>query len=465
MKKEIAKNCILSLLIFICVFLFYKIWFSEKLWSSDYNFFAALWGNSQNFSDTSSSIEDILTPKNIIFSGGGKRFVSTKGEADFEDYYSEVKEVLGKISEKNSKYTETSEEEMISAIKSASVLVDFGTVFGGEIGSFLGTYFPTGQMKEVVISLSDSALGKPVVFVPDRSDGTIYKTAVDMPLASLSEKLLSHLDKNSSGNLPFAFELGFHQSKQTEESEISQDILLNANLLIGLAEVEAPEISVTPPENTDLPASQANLLLRQFGMDKTSARKYIDANDDILFAEAGATLRISPSGMLEYMAQSEGPVIYDPSSKDALSVAVGNIFSYIRRIIRSFDTNTPALQISSDLVNLSNNTEEVTINIDYYINSIPVMAWDNRHAITVTLKNGRLVSYTQQVCNLETEENRLYAGNMLQAVDGLYVTLPEGTKATVSDLFVAYTGEDTLSWCAHLEGDEKLIVIDGEGAN
>ena len=54
---------------------------------------------------------------------------------------------------------------------------------------------------------------------------------------------------------------------------------------------------------------------------------------------------------------------------------------------------------------------------------------------------------------------------MLQAVDGLYVTLPEGTKATVSDLFVAYTEENTLSWCARMENDENLIIIGGEGAD
>lgn len=463
-KKEIAKNVILSLLICVCVFLFYKIWFSEKLWSSDYNFFASLWGNSQNLSDTSSSIEDILTPKNIIFSGGGKRFVSTKGEADFDGYYAEVKEILGKISEKTSKFTTATEEEMLAAIKSTSVAVDFGTVFGGEIGGYLGTYFPAKQLKEVVISLSDAALGKPVIYIRDRADGAIYKTSADMPLAQLTEKMSAHLEKKASGNLPFAFELGFHQSKQTEESEISQDILLNSNILIGLAEVEAPAISVSAPEDIELTTSGTSLLLRQFGMNRTSARKYIEANDAVLYVDSGATLKISPSGTLEYTSQNEGPVIYDPSSKDALPVAVGNIFSFIRRIIREFDTKTPPLQISSDLVNLSSNTQEVTINIDYYINSIPVMAWENRHAITVTLKNGRLVSYTQQVCNLETADEMLYAGNMLQAVDGLYVTLPEGTKATVSDLFVAYTEENTLSWCARMEGDENLIIIDGEGA-
>ncbi|MBR5587037.1 MAG: hypothetical protein IKW02_03650 [Clostridia bacterium] len=415
-------------------------------------------------SDTSSSIEDILTPKNIIFSGGGKRFVSTKGDADFDGYYAEVKEILGKVSEKTSKFTLTTEDEMLSAIKSTSVSVDFGTVFGGEIGGYIGTYFPAKQLKEVVISLSDSALGKPVVYIRDRADGEIYKTAVDVPLAQFAETVLAHLEKHSSGNLPFAFELGFHMSKQTEESEISQDILLNSNILIGLTDVEAPEISVSAPKNTGLTSSQASLILRQFGMDKTSARKYIETNDAIIYVDGGATLKISPTGTLEYTAQTEGPEIYNPSSKDALPVAVGNIFSYIRRIIREFDTNTPPLQISSDLVNLSDNTEEVTINIDYYINSIPVMAWENKHAITVTMKNGKLVSYTQQVCDLETQEEMLSAGNMLQAVDGLYETLPEGTKATVSDLFVAYTAEDTLSWCARLDSDDSLIIIDREGA-
>lgn len=463
MKKEIVKNCILSLLIFVCVFLFYKIWFSEKLWSSDYNFFTVLWGGSPTTADTSSSIEDILRPKRIIFSGGGKRFVSTKGEDSFEDYYGEVKSVLSKISENDSKFIDSTEDEMISAIKSSSVIVDFGTVFGGEIGTFLGTYFPCERVKDVVISLNDSALGRPVVYIRDQATGKVLKTTVDMPLDSLLSNVAGHLQQNALGNIPFAFELGFNKSKLTADSEISQDILLDSNILMRLSAESAPGIIIAPPKDTDISSSQLTSLLRQFGMNKSSAKKYIETNDSVIYVSGGSTLKISPSGTLEYSSGSEGPVIYDPSSENALPSAVGNIFSYVRAVFRSFDINSPALQISSDLVNLSNNTQQVTITIDYYVNSVPVMAWENSHAITVTLKNGRLVSYKQQVCDITTTDEVLAADNMLQAVDKLYTTLPAGSKATVSDLFVAYTDEKNISWCAKLNGSDELIFI-GKGA-
>lgn len=463
MKKEIAKNCILSLLIFVCVFLFYKIWFSEKLWSSDYNFFAILWGNSQISADTSSSIEDILRPQKLIYSGGGKRFVSTKGDAEFEDYYDEIKKVLGKITQKDSKFTTANEEELLSAIKTSSVIVDFGTVFGGEIGKFLGTYLPCDQVRDVVISLNDLALGKPVIYIFDRANGKILKTSVDVPLADLKASFSEHIEKNAEGSIPFAFELGFNKSKVTENSEISQDILLNSNILIGLNDISAPGIVITPPTSIDLSSSQANMLLRQFNMKKSSARKYIESNDNLLYAEGDATLKISPAGKLEYTAVTSGPMVYDPNSENALSTAAGNIFTYVRTVFRCFDIDAPELQISSDLVNLSKNTEEITINIDYYLNSIPVMAWDGTHAITVTLKNGRLVSYSQQVCMVDSTDTLLTTGNMLKAVDGLYATLPQGSKVTVSDLFVVYTKENILSWCAKLSGQDELIIIGGEG--
>ena len=92
------------------------------------------------------------------------------------------------------------------------------------------------------------------------------------------------------------------------------------------------------------------------------------------------------------------------------------------------------------------------------------MAWDNRHAISVTVKNGRLVSYKQQVCTLSKKDGVLSAGNMLGAVDSLYEVLPleEEETVTVSDIFVAYTGEDSLSWCAKIEGSDHLIVINKE---
>lgn len=464
MKKEAFKNCILSLLIFVCVFLFYKIWFSEKLWSSDYNFFAVLWGNSQTETDASSSIEDILRPQKLIFSGGGKRFVSTKSDVDFEKHYEDVKGVLGKISQKNSKFNPATEDEILSAIKSSSVIVDFGTVFGGEIGKFLGTYLPCEQVRDVVISLNDSALGKPVVFIKDYANNEIVKTTVDLPLPEIASTFLTHLSEHKGENLPFAFELGFNKSKQTEDSEISQDILLNSNILIGLTDISANGIDIQPPQTVDLPSSQTNSLLRQFNMNKTSARKYIESNDALLYTDGGSTLKISPSGMLNYTSESDGPVIYDPTSQNALSSAVGNIFTYVRTVFRCFDITPPALQISSDLVNLSNNNEEITINIDYYINSIPVMAWDSSHAITVNLKNGRLLSYKQQVCNIGTTDETLMTGNMLKAVDGLYTTLPVGSKVTVSDIFVVYTKENALSWCAKLSDQEKLIIIN-EGGN
>lgn len=463
MKKEIVKNSILTLLIFICVFLFYKIWFSEKLWSSDYNFFAALWGGLPIAADTSSSVEDILQPKTIIFSGGGKRFVSTKGESGFEDYYDEVKSVLEKVTEKT-KFADSTEEEMISAIKASSVTVDFGTVFGGETGAFLGTYFPCDHVRDVVISLNDTALGKPVVFIRDHASGRVFKAVADLPLDKLSKSVSDHILENSGGNIPFAFELGFNKSDITEGSEISQKILLKSNILIGLTDVTVPAINVTPPTDTDLSASKLNTLLRQFGIQRSTARKYIETNDDVLFVGSGATLKISKSGTLEYSAETEGPVIYDASSKNAIPSAVGNIFSYVRTVFRSFELSSPTLQISSDLVNLSDAAEEITIYIDYYLDSIPVMAWDNGHAISITVKNGRLVSYKQQVCTVSKAGRMLAAGNMLQAVDGIYTAHPlkEGETVTVSDIFVAYTGENNISWCAKIDGSDQLIVINKE---
>ncbi len=460
MKKEIVKSSILTLLIFICIFLFYKIWFSEKLWSSDYNFFAALWGGQPISVDTSSSVEDILQPKNIIFSGGGKRFVSAKGEKDFERYYNEVKSVLGKINEKT-KFTDSTEEEMLSAVKSSSVTVDFGTVFSGETGVFLGTYFPCDRVRDVVISLNDNSLGKPVVFIRDQADGMVYKAVADTPLDKISKSVTEHLAQNFSGNIPFAFELGFNKSDITEGSEISQNILLNSNILIGLTDISVPNVKISPPADMDLAASKLNTLLRQFGIERSSARKYIETNDDILYIGGGSTLKISPSGLLEYLSENGGPVIYDASSKNALSSAVGNIFSYVRTVFRCFDLSSPALQISSDLINLSEGSGEITIYIDYYLDSIPVMAWDNNHAISITIKNGRLISYKQRICTISVADGVVTTGNMLQAVDGLYAKLPleEGQTATVSDIFVAYTAENEISWCAKLTGSDNLIVI------
>jgi len=458
-KKEIVKNIVLSLLIVVCAFLFFKIWFSEKLWSSDYNFFAVLWGNSQLEEDNSSTIEDILQPKKIIFSAGGKRFVSTKGESGFENYYGDVKSVLEKVSQK-SKFSDSSDEELLSAIKASSIIVDFGTVFGGEIGSYLGTYFPCRQVKDVVISLSETAVGKPLLFIRDLSDGKVYKTSVDMPLDELKTIVLGHLSANSGVNIPFAFELGFNSSKVSEDSEITQNILLNSSILIGLSDINASSINIEPPQTTNIPSSDTNTLLRRFDIDRSTARKYIEANDDVLYISSNSTLKISPSGTLEYTALSDGPVIYDPSSGSALPSAVGNIFSYVRTVFRSFGLTPPALQISSSLVNLWDNTEEITINIDYYLDSIPVMAWENGHAISVTLKNGRLVSYKQQVCSISAQSENLTAGNMLRAVDGLYLKLTNSDVVTVSDIFVAYTGENSISWCARLEGSDDIIVID-----
>ena len=103
-----------------------------------------------------------------------------------------------------------------------------------------------------------------------------------------------------------------------------------------------------------------------------------------------------------------------------------------------------------------------TSNIDYYMDSVPVMAWENSHAITVTLKNGRLASYRQQLCSINRSGDMLNAGNMLKAVDNLYLSLSDSTTdvITVSDIFVAYTGENNISWCAKIDGMDSLIVLD-----
>lgn len=456
MKKETVKTAILSLLICLCVFLFSKIWFSEKLWSSDYNFFAFLTGKTEKQADTSSTIEDILQPKQIVFSYGGKRFVTVRSDNIFEDYYENLKTVLSKISE-DSTFTTAHEQELLSAIKSASAVIDFGTVFGGEVGDLLNTYFPCQQVKDVVISFNDAVLGKPVVYMKDHADGTIYKTTVDMQFSSLLESLAQYVDEGSSQNTPYAFELGFNQSKQSENSEIAQDIILDSNILIDLSGANAYDIKTIPVDASKLSSSQTELLLRQFGMEK--ARKYIEINDDILFVSGNATLKVSSDGAISYNCDSEGPVIYEPSSKSALSSGLGNVFSYIRGTFRSVGVTPPSLQLSSDLVNFSNNTKDIIIFVDYYVNGIPVMLWDNAPAIEITLKNGRLYSFKGHLCEIVNGEQPLYTDNMLRAIDGLYSSLSKGTKVTVSDIFVAYTKENELSWCAKLQGSNEIVVI------
>ncbi len=466
MKKEIFKNFCLTLLVCVSVFLFYKIWFSEKLWSSDYNFFTVIWGNSQEETVADSSIEDILRPRKIVFSGDGKRYVSTKGDKNFEKCFSAARTVLGKIDEKSSKFSPATKEEMRSAIKSTSVIVDFGTTFGGEISEFLGTYFPCSRVRDAVISLSDTVVGKPLVYVTDMATGEIFKTVVDISSDEVYATISEYLKE--AENIPFAFELGFSEEKQSEDSEITQNILLSASILIDLAEQPVSGIEALPLKEDSLTPSETDALLRRFDMKKASAKRYIETNNATVYVDGGNTLRISPDGTIEYTAMAEGPQIYDPNSKNALSSAVGNIYSYVRSAFRSFKQDVPALQISSDLVNLYNNTQEVTINIDYYVNSIPVMIWPDGHAISITMKNGKLVSYKHHICSVKTTGETLYGSNMLQAVDGLYLTLQgEETTFTVSDIFRAYTNtsgrEKKVSWCAKLAGSDEIIIIDGEG--
>ncbi len=467
--KELYKNISLSLLILLSMVLFFRLWFGNWIWSydmtsSDKTFFGLF-----DISSKSEPVnaEDIVMPKRLILTGGGKRIILEKGTSAFDSCYNSLVSLSAKIGSSALKPTAATEEEFVSALKSQSIFLDFGSAFGKQFLSLVGEDLPITATDRILITPGDVAIQRANIYVKDYVSGDIYKITSDLPSSSITSMIEPHVTAGTAGNIPFAFELGFDKVKGQEPSEISPSILLDSYITIGLADEPINTLDVSLPsiftEITDNP-SASDRIVSFFGFSPTSTRRYIEKDDVTTFVNKNATIKFSKNGILEYSAENGGISIAENGGNAGTSV-LGNIYSLVQNIMIDCGVGEMQLHIASDLHSISNQNFSAVVNIDYLINGKSVTIFDDGkavHPITITIQNGNIVSYKHYIYKFSPSDTTVTTSSMIKAVDLLYSQF-ENASVTVSDLYKSYVytvgGDADILWCAQLKDQSDINII------
>ncbi len=455
MRKEIFKNITMVTLIFISVLLFSKIWFGEYLIPGKEFIIRGSAGEVQTI-----AVEGIIMPKRIVITGNDKRHSVLKGMEEYNGCYEAVKEFFIPLSGKNIKFEVVAEQEWTAALKSKSVLLDYGSECSSDVLSKTTMTLPEGNIKEIIITPGTTVMSKPSVYVKNTVSGEILKASPQTGYGSISQLMTSYLSGENVSNLPFAFELGFDRVKSSAQ-DISLSTLLDSNIIIGLKDISVPEIKIVKPDKAWLADEmRTDALLSVLGFKPASTRRYIEKDDALVFVDSNATLKIHSGGFIEYMAENGG-IPLSGDGKNDVSRSVETMYSLVRAIAKTYSIPEQQIQVYSDITDNMNTSAEIYM--DYYAGGVPVIIKGEsgiEHTIGFTLKDGMIVGFKQYLYSFEKTGVDIGERSMVSAINR-FNEKHSSEALYISDLYSAYIAEgETVSvkWCAK-SGDKDTIEI------
>lgn len=456
------KNITLVTLILISVLLFSRVWFGTNFIEEIKNNItfarAAHESETKNF-----TVENILTPENIIITGGGKRNVLSKGMDGYNELFERMLSAVGKLGINEEKFFETKNDDWTAALKSRSVFFDFAAAYDAAIIDKLGIKLPEGLYENVVFVPSDSIAVNAMVYVKNSVNGKIYKFMSESGNEELEKIINQYAVSAEAVNSPFAFELGFDKAKTN--TEISQNVLLDSNIIVGLTEKYANNAELYVGDG-DFSQRTVERLLELFKFNRNTTRRYVDKDDVTVFVDNTATLKIYPSYLIEYTSEVGGYSFETAAAKETVSSYVSSVYGMVREGFRAAETGEMPMLVSSEL-NSESEKSDIKITFDYYVNGMPVLIdGENEveHGVTAVLSSGTLKSYKQYLFEVSQSGNTENIGSMINALDLLYEKFKNEKEVKLSKIFTAYeTDRKTMTlkpvWCAKT-GKETIIIND-----
>ena len=457
-----AKDITLVTLILISVLLFSRVWFGT-------NFIGEIKKNimfakAAYESETKSfTIESIITPENIIVTGGGKRRVVSKGQNGYDELFERMKSAAEKIGLNPDRFAEAESDDWSASLKSRSILFDFAAAYDSGLLEKAGISLPDGAYKNIVFVPSDSIAVNSMVYIKNHGNGKVYKFIADSGNDELDAVINKYAVSADAMNSPFSFELGFDKARTN--TGISQNVLLDSNIVIGLTEKNVNN-AVLHTGSGYFTQRTVDRLLETFKFNPNTTRRYIDKDDVTVFVDNTATLKIYPSYLIEYTSESGGYSFPASglSGKETAAAYVNGIYGTVREVFKNVGISGMQMLAASD-INSETAKSDITINFDYYINGMPVFANGENgaeHGITAVLSGGTLKSYRQYLFTAELAEESENIGSMINALDTLYAKFKNEKEVRLSDVFTAYEadkGSDLLRpvWCAKTE--KEIIII------
>lgn len=462
MKKESIKTLLLSALVLCSLVLTTQIWFNEKLWSSDYDFFSVF---KDKFSaiftgsdDDSLSIEDtgafnsIFAPNTILLSSASGRTMYDSSSEQGGEITLIINDVIK--SALSSSVSLVPEDEWKTAIKGTNVYADYSVpVSLSAIGTFLEADFIINEQfksfDKILIDCEKISNTYVPVFFRDSQSNSHYRIN-----APFDKRKLSVLFENSNTNLnlSYSFELGLDKKAEGEGSK-HQSVLLDSYILLSLDETPMNVIKEEPIDILD----KTEHILETLGYNSKTVRKFTQTNGTENYVDSKSTLVISPKGYIEYTAVSDtsGFVIGTDSH---ITTAAAGAAALIDNILSPFNLSSATkLFISSPLIETNGNSH--TLSFGYMFDAIKIVS-DTQDCI-VTVTDGKITHLKLNIKNyLELEPKE--STNVLDIIDKAY-TKSINTTLNIKDLrtsYVKYGNKYEKVWLVTTDASTEPIVIE-----
>lgn len=472
--KEKFKNVVLAALIISSVCLTLNIWFDKKLWPDGYNFFSditqKLFGQKVLKNSGSLSKEKLALPKQLVVNNASKRSIFYEKDDAYDKLILPVKSIFASALTSDS-YTKAESDEWNNALKAKSVFVSYPVAYDSEVlCNILGIQkakIPKCTIRDFVISQGDIASSSLYVYIRDYTDLSIKKCSVRYDKKEF-ENLLTHYSSSTTGDLPYSFELNFDKiNSQSQNVTISPDVVLSINRTTHKA-----LYSINPVfsrADADFEAETVSTILKKFGFNINTARKYTDPDGAVVYVENYGSIKIHPSGYFEYKAVAndkgiELPVDNDADYNDIFTASLNFVTDFWTGVVPQSELN---LSLTGDII--SRNLSDVEFTMNYYMNGTLirddiqnlVTGAVTPYALTMNVSNGKITSYKQLIRIYYEGDTMIENISTIEALDKLFSEKSELKNTNVREIFPAYInsgGTYQMSYAAKSDSG-KIILI------
>ena len=470
MVKERIKSCLLVFLIVSSIVLTMNIFIKGKLWSDGYNFFSNITNFLKSENENKSyylSKENISYPQKVIVNSNEKRNLYTHTAKQYNDIIPSVLDIF-KDSISNAEFSVTNTAEWNNSLKTKSTYVSYPIVYDSNLLWGILDVAPKsvlpGRVKDFIISESEKKDATLNIYIKDYNTGEIYKTNTSV-LYNEFTSIIETYAIDSMNLLPYSFELHFDKSN---DKSVEQKIVLDPTVTLHLDAVKLPVIeSVNLAENVYDNIELTENILKSFGYNTTTMRKYLDGNNTAVYVENYGNIEIHENGLLEYKALDNTKGISLAASSNATQHDI--FIACVEFVNNLWDNAFPDEELNINLTSdVYSNGKNFYITMDYYvdgyqaISNIPANKTHNKldHSIEITVEDGKIIEYKQLFNKFRMTNDYFENGSAINAIDRMF-TDNRMENSTITELNIAYSKNGDKwypTWYAKTTDGERVII-------
>ena len=484
MYKERIKSAILVLLVLNCLQLMGQIWFNnKKLWPSGYNFFNSI-QNSRftnalrllfplpNGKETDKPYLGTVRPSKIVLSSGNARDVYYPGEEKYDSAYLQVGKIFESLTSSQSVRTSSiSVDDFNTLLQGKSIYLDFG--FSLDPGSLSETFkknftsvLPNSFNTSDIIITGDTLTKESIVCMLDSSANLAVKFFVDYR----GDEVIKYIDSSTFGKSQdkvFAFELKL--DRPLKDAKIVQRILLDSRVLLSINDEEFETFEALNPLESD--SSAFDNIVSALGYTPSVLRKSVAQDGTASYVENSATIRISPTGVVEYSAVETEKGIPLQNGMYAPYLAVSQVTKIAEQIFSAVGIEQlPDLHLVSDL---KATEDEYVIKMNYTYGGIPVVSQLNsegiRNALYAKVERGYITAFKLIIRTFNKLDETsvlgpcIAGGTKIGALDILVQQIGREETLEIQDVYKCYNSEAGTSsamWGFKIKDMEDIVLIE-----